>query len=185
MGLWDLVTVDLGTEVVGVGVHRMERWVLHPMGGSGLGGKYCWLSVCDLKTNAPGNLYLCPGPNTDLDYDLAIEQARSIFGSMFLGEEFLPRAPDPEEIAFDNQGTEPKQGDTFEGDANSEGKSDGGNGQEKEAEETEQVLEVKEQTEKEQEKGETAKEQDESEVVEEVESEAVIVVVGVSVKRSG
>ncbi|KAK8401361.1 hypothetical protein O3P69_002848 [Scylla paramamosain] len=115
----------------------------------------------------PGNLYLCPGPNTDLDYDLAIEQARSIFGRMYPGEEFLPRAPDPEEIAFDNQGTEPKQGDTFEGDDSAEGKGDGVEGQGKEAEKTEQVLEVKEQTEKEQEKEEIAKEQGESEEVKE------------------
>uniref|UniRef100_A0A0N7ZC84 Rab proteins geranylgeranyltransferase component A n=1 Tax=Scylla olivacea TaxID=85551 RepID=A0A0N7ZC84_SCYOL len=124
-------------------------------------------SGCDLETSTPGNLYLCPGPNTDLDYDLAIEQARSIFGRMFPGEEFLPRAPDPEEIAFDNQGTEPKQGDTFEGDDSAEGKGDGVEGQGKEAEKTEQVLEVKEQTEKEQEKEEIAKEQDESEEVKE------------------
>lgn len=48
---------------------------------------------------------------------------------MFPGEEFLPRAPDPEEIAFDNHGTEPKQGDTFGGDENTEGeKCDGGDG---------------------------------------------------------
>lgn len=124
-------------------------------------------SGCDLETSMPGNLYLCPGPNTDLDYDLAIEQARSIFGRMFPGEEFLPRAPDPEEIAFDNQGTEPKQGDTFEGDDSAEGKGDGVEGQGKEAEKTEQVLEVKEQTEKEQEKEEIAKEQGESEEVKE------------------
>lgn len=124
-------------------------------------------SGCDLETSMPGNLYLCPGPNTDLDYDLAIEQARSIFGRMYPGEEFLPRAPDPEEIAFDNQGTEPKQGDTFEGDDSAEGKGDGVEGQGKEAEKTEQVLEVKEQTEKEQEKEEIAKEQGESEEVKE------------------
>lgn len=48
-------------------------------------------------------------------------QARSIFGRMFPGEDFLPRAPDPDEIAFDNQGTEPKQGDTFEGKGSAEG----------------------------------------------------------------
>lgn len=124
-------------------------------------------SGCDLQANTPSNLYLCPGPNTDLDYDLAIEQARSIFGRMFPGEEFLPRAPDPEEIAFDNQGTEPKQGDTFEGDGSSEGKSDGSEGQGKEAEKAEQASEVKEQTENEEEKGEPTKEQNESEVVEE------------------
>lgn len=78
-------------------------------------------SSCDLGASTPTNLYLCPGPNTDLDYDLAIEQARSIFGRMFPGEDFLPRAPDPDEIAFDNQGTEPKQGDTFEGKGSAEG----------------------------------------------------------------
>lgn len=32
---------------------------------------------------------------------------------MFPEEEFLPRAPDPEEIVFDNAGAEPKEGDNF------------------------------------------------------------------------
>jgi len=31
-------------------------------------------------------------------------KARGIFNKLFPGEEFLPRAPDPEEIVFDNGG---------------------------------------------------------------------------------
>lgn len=37
-----------------------------------------------------------------------------MFSQMFPEEEFLPRAPDPEEIVFDNAGAEPKEGDNFE-----------------------------------------------------------------------
>lgn len=33
---------------------------------------------------------------------------------MFPDEEFLPRAPDPEEIVFDNDGAVPKEGDNFD-----------------------------------------------------------------------
>ena len=45
-----------------------------------------------------GNLYLCNGPCFELDYDLAIENARKISSRIYPGEDFIPRAPDPEEI---------------------------------------------------------------------------------------
>lgn len=40
-------------------------------------------------------------------------QAQSVFTQMFPEEEFLPRAPDPDEIVFDNAGAEPTEGDNF------------------------------------------------------------------------
>ena len=43
-----------------------------------------------------------------------IFQAKEVFLKMFPNEEFLPRAPDPEEIVFDNEGSEPKKGDDFD-----------------------------------------------------------------------
>ncbi|XP_050305481.1 rab proteins geranylgeranyltransferase component A 1 [Anthonomus grandis grandis] len=46
----------------------------------------------------PENVFLCPGPDVDLDYDSSIKKAKMIFESLYPGEEFLPRAPDPEEI---------------------------------------------------------------------------------------
>lgn len=52
----------------------------------------------DLGKNAPKNLFICPGPDLDLDYDQSIKKAKAIFTSMYPNDEFLPRAPDPEEI---------------------------------------------------------------------------------------
>ncbi|KAJ8982352.1 hypothetical protein NQ317_013103 [Molorchus minor] len=57
----------------------------------------CYFSLpdsnhCNLRENVPSNVYLCPGPDSDLDYDLSIKK-----------EEFLPRAPDPEEIVIEGE----------------------------------------------------------------------------------
>ncbi|RWS11124.1 rab proteins geranylgeranyltransferase component A 2-like isoform X2 [Dinothrombium tinctorium] len=41
-------------------------------------------------------------PMNELDYDFAISEARQIFSTMFPDSEFLPRAPDPDEIVFDD-----------------------------------------------------------------------------------
>lgn len=68
-------------------------------------------------------IYVCPGPDMDLDYDASIKevlyitytiidtlnilfpQAKNIFSEIFPNEEFLPRAPDPEEIIFGDDDT--------------------------------------------------------------------------------
>jgi len=44
------------------------------------------------------NVWSAPGPQHELDLDTAIQQAREIYRGVYPGEEFLPRAPDPEEI---------------------------------------------------------------------------------------
>merc|ERR1719431_34144 len=46
------------------------------------------------------NMWVASGPVAELDFDVAIQQARQIYSGMFPGEEFLPRAPDPEEIVL-------------------------------------------------------------------------------------
>ena len=46
------------------------------------------------------NMWVASGPVAELDFDVAIQQARKIYSGMFPGEEFLPRAPDPEEIVL-------------------------------------------------------------------------------------
>lgn len=38
------------------------------------------------------------GPYFELDYERSIDEARALFGRLYADEEFLPRAPDPEEI---------------------------------------------------------------------------------------
>eukprot|EP00088_Acartia_fossae_P069360 TRINITY_DN9034_c0_g1_i3.p1 TRINITY_DN9034_c0_g1~~TRINITY_DN9034_c0_g1_i3.p1 ORF type:complete len:635 (-),score=150.86 TRINITY_DN9034_c0_g1_i3:281-2185(-) len=44
------------------------------------------------------NVYRASGPQPELDFDSALQEAENIYGRIFPGEEFLPRAPDPEEI---------------------------------------------------------------------------------------
>ncbi|GBP07021.1 Rab proteins geranylgeranyltransferase component A [Eumeta japonica] len=51
------------------------------------------------------NVHVCSGPDAQLDFDRAVEQAEQIFKKICPGEEFLPRAPDPEEIVFDEDVT--------------------------------------------------------------------------------
>lgn len=79
----------------------------------------CYFSIPDssnlsLNENVPSNLFLCSGPDLDLDYDLSIQKARCIFEKMYPGLDFLPRAPDPEEIIIggeSDQTTEELSGD--------------------------------------------------------------------------
>ncbi|XP_076274633.1 rab escort protein [Rhynchophorus ferrugineus] len=61
----------------------------------------------DLKgTNHPPNLFVADGPDLDLDYDLTIKKAKDIFKQIYPDDEFLPRAPDPEEIIFGGEENE-------------------------------------------------------------------------------
>ena len=46
------------------------------------------------------NLWSASGPSHELDFDLAIQSARDIYRGMYPEEDFLPRAPDPDEIVF-------------------------------------------------------------------------------------
>ena len=47
-------------------------------------------------------MHPCSGPDDGLDYTDAIGEARAIYGRICPGEEFMPRAPDPDEIIFDS-----------------------------------------------------------------------------------
>lgn len=47
-----------------------------------------------------GTVIISP-PTGELDFDFAIEEARTLFLRMFPDQEFLPRAPEPHEIIFD------------------------------------------------------------------------------------
>jgi len=49
------------------------------------------------ETPIPG-LHLSCGPYFELDYDKSIEDAKNLFTKIYPKEEFLPRAPDPDEI---------------------------------------------------------------------------------------
>lgn len=83
-------------------------------------------SECDLSADVPENVYLCSGPDLDLDFEFAVKQAKEIFTKMYPDCEFLPRAPDPEEIVLDDD-SEPGPSFKGEGDSEKEGeKSDDG-----------------------------------------------------------
>lgn len=59
-------------------------------------------SHCDLSSSVPPNVHLCSGPDLDLDFDFAVNQAKEIFTKMYPEQEFLPRAPDADEIITDD-----------------------------------------------------------------------------------
>ncbi|XP_074650137.1 rab proteins geranylgeranyltransferase component A 2-like isoform X2 [Tubulanus polymorphus] len=59
-------------------------------------------SDIDLESGRPDNVVLCSGPDNQLDFDCAVQQARCIFSRICPDEEFLPRAPNPEDIIYDD-----------------------------------------------------------------------------------
>ncbi|XP_071560115.1 rab escort protein isoform X2 [Temnothorax nylanderi] len=75
---------------------------------------YLNLPASDIKLSdsAPSNIHLCSGPDLELDFDFAVNQAKNIFKSMYPEEDFLPRAPDPEEIVLEG---DEAPGPKFEG----------------------------------------------------------------------
>ncbi|XP_028145708.2 rab proteins geranylgeranyltransferase component A 1 [Diabrotica virgifera virgifera] len=68
----------------------------------------------DLTEGLPENVFVCPGPDADLDYDYSVKKAEEMFRQIYADLDFLPRAPDPEEIVI---GEEEGQEETAEGDA--------------------------------------------------------------------
>ena len=79
------------------------------------------------------NTFLAAGPRHELDLTLAIEAARSVHKRLYPEEEFLPRAPDPEEILIGGGEADEKEAQEKEA---KERKAD-----EKEAESGEEKLE--------------------------------------------
>lgn len=47
------------------------------------------------------NVHIACGPFFELDFDETIRQAKSMFNQIYPNDEFLPRAPDPEEIIIE------------------------------------------------------------------------------------
>lgn len=67
-----------------------------------------YFSICgyELENNSSSLVYNTAPPYYELDYDLSINNARHIFSQLYENVEFLPRAPDPEEIVI--EGEDPK-----------------------------------------------------------------------------
>ncbi|XP_045763212.1 rab proteins geranylgeranyltransferase component A 1 isoform X2 [Maniola jurtina] len=58
--------------------------------------------TCASVKDGVDNVHVCAGPDAGLDFDRAVHQAEQIFKQICPGQEFLPRAPDPEEIVFED-----------------------------------------------------------------------------------
>lgn len=56
-----------------------------------------------LNENCPSGLILVSSPGPYLDYEHPVNEAREVFRRMYPDEEFLPRAPDPEEILLEHE----------------------------------------------------------------------------------
>lgn len=52
-------------------------------------------NLCELQS---GPIYKCCGPFMELDYDESIKQTKTLYEKIYPGDEFLPKAPEPEEI---------------------------------------------------------------------------------------
>ncbi|KAH8316671.1 hypothetical protein KR067_012864 [Drosophila pandora] len=55
------------------------------------------------KSAAAEHIHYTEAPTFELDYDAAISNARQVFNKLYADAEFLPRAPDPEEIVIDGE----------------------------------------------------------------------------------
>jgi len=98
------------------------------------------------------NTFLAAGPRHELDLTLAIEAARSVHKKLYPEEDFLPRAPDPEEILIGGEGEsdEAKRNDTnskeaesgTEGEENQGSTANAADGQTQDAAETQDTSET-------------------------------------------
>lgn len=59
---------------------------------------------CNDPVKLPTNSFVACGPHFELDYDESIRVAKKLFIQIYgADEEFLPRAPDPEEIIIEGK----------------------------------------------------------------------------------
>lgn len=89
-----------------------------------------------LNQNCPRGLILVSSPGPYLDYQHPVNEAREVFRAMYADEEFLPRAPDPEEILMEYESNPGDHGPEEDRDHN-EIKSDAKEANEKHTDESE------------------------------------------------
>nr|XP_003223406.2 PREDICTED: rab proteins geranylgeranyltransferase component A 1 [Anolis carolinensis] len=87
-------------------------------GGEGLKPQILWAVYFNMRDssninrasydNLPSNVYVCSGPDGALGNDCAVKQAEAIFQEMFPQEEFCPPPPNPEDIIYDGDGSQPE-----------------------------------------------------------------------------
>lgn len=54
-------------------------------------------------SNQSGPIYTCSGPFMELDYEESIRQTKNLYEKMYPNDEFLPKAPEPEEIIIGDE----------------------------------------------------------------------------------
>ncbi|XP_041457852.1 rab proteins geranylgeranyltransferase component A 2-like isoform X2 [Lytechinus variegatus] len=59
-----------------------------------------------LRATMPGNVYVTAGAGGSIGFDHAVSQAKKIFDKLCPGEEFLPAAPDPDDLVFEDPNNE-------------------------------------------------------------------------------
>ncbi|CAN7998512.1 unnamed protein product [Ixodes hexagonus] len=69
-----------------------------------------------LNQNSPPGLILVSSPGPYLDYEHPVNEAMEVFRTMYADEEFLPRAPDPEEILLEYENNPGDHGPPVDGD---------------------------------------------------------------------
>ncbi|EAA07234.4 AGAP010419-PA [Anopheles gambiae str. PEST] len=74
----------------------------------------CLACAENANFSLPVGVRLVCGPYHELDYDQSIDQAKTVFHEIYPDEEFLPRAPDPEEIIIGEEEPVPDQGDSLQ-----------------------------------------------------------------------
>ena len=116
-----LIEVGAGTAACPKGLHLLHASTsgeadlvaeVKPLVASSLLYSLSWQQQEHLTSDCStslSNTFLAAGPRHELDLTLAIEAARSVHKRLYPEEEFLPRAPDPEEILIGGGEAEEKE----------------------------------------------------------------------------
>lgn len=130
-----LVEVGAGTAACPKGLHLLHASSagkvdlvaeVKPLVASNLLYSLSWQQEEHLSSDCStslANTFLAAGPRHELDLTLAIEAARSVHKRLYPEEEFLPRAPDPEEILIGGGEADEKEPES--GEENLKGKEKG------------------------------------------------------------
>ncbi|KAL3878640.1 hypothetical protein ACJMK2_030971 [Sinanodonta woodiana] len=59
-----------------------------------------YTSQVERCASVPENVFLMPGPGPEIDADAPVHVAKDLFHKLYPGEEFLPKAPNPEDIIY-------------------------------------------------------------------------------------
>ena len=130
-----LVEVGAGTAACPKGLHLLHASSagkvdlvaeVKPLVASNLLYSLSWQQEEHLSSDCStslANTFLAAGPRHELDLTLAIEAARSVHKKLYPEEEFLPRAPDPEEILIGGGEADEKEPES--GEENLKGKEKG------------------------------------------------------------